>query len=280
MAGSVIDEAVRQVIAVGGDLSSIAILDNFCWGNPDKPDRLGGLVRAAKGCHDFAVAYGTPFISGKDSFYNEYTDKGRSIAIPGTLLLSAMALVKDVEKAVTMDFKRPGSFIYIVGKTYDEWGGSVYLKTYGAIGNAVPKVRPKEALAVYAALSAAISRRLVLSAHDCSEGGLAVALAEMAFAGGLGATGILTAVPLGEGFSAGRKRDDAVLFSESNGRLIVEVDEHNKAAFEKAMAGIPFGLLGRVLESPDLFVYGLKDNLCIRADVHALKQVWKKPLSF
>jgi phosphoribosylformylglycinamidine synthase II len=276
MAASVIDEAIRQVVAVGADLKTIAILDNFCWGNPDKPDRLGGLVRAAKGCHDFAVAYGTPFISGKDSFYNEYTDKGRSIAIPGTLLLSAMAHVKDVEKAVTMDLKKPGSCIYIIGKTYAELGGSVYLKTYGAIGNDVPKVNAKDALWAYTALSAAIQKRMVLSAHDCSEGGLAVALAEMAFAGGFGVTALLNSVPV----DAKVKRDDVLLFSESNSRIIVEVDPKNRKAFERMMAGVPMGMIGQVLEGTDLFVYGLKDNLCLKADVNELKQAWKKPLQF
>ena len=279
MAGSVIDEAVRQIVAVGGDIATIAILDNFCWGNPDKPDRLGGLVRAAKGCHDFAIAYGTPFISGKDSFYNEYTDKGRSIAIPGTLLLSAVAIVRDVEKAVTMDFKRPGSFIYVIGNTYPEWGGSVYLKTWGALGSDVPQVRPGDALTAYAALSAAIRRKMVLAAHDCSEGGLAVALAEMAFAGGFGATAILKSVP----FLARQKsstRDDMVLFSESNSRLIVEVAPGHQKAFEKVMAGVPMGMIGRVQQDTGLFVYGLKDNLCLKADVRELKEVWKKPLQF
>ncbi|MEI8012027.1 MAG: phosphoribosylformylglycinamidine synthase subunit PurL [Candidatus Omnitrophota bacterium] len=276
MAGSVIDEAIRQIVAVGGDIPSIAILDNFCWGNPDKPDRLGGLVRAAKGCHDFAVAYGTPFISGKDSFYNEYTDKGKSIAIPGTLLISAMAIVRDVTKAVTMDFKRPGSLIYVIGKTYDEWGGSVYLKTFDALGSDVPQVRPADALAAYTALSGAIRRGLVLAAHDCSEGGLAVALAEMAFAGGFGANAILKSVPCGNTL----RRDDSILFSESNSRLLVEVDPSRQKAFEGAMAGIPAGLIGRVQDAPDLFIYGLKDNLCLKANVHALKEAWKKPLQF
>ncbi|MFH0755003.1 MAG: phosphoribosylformylglycinamidine synthase subunit PurL [Candidatus Omnitrophota bacterium] len=276
MAGSVIDEAIRQIVAVGGDLSSIAILDNFCWGNPDKPDRLGGLVRAAKGCHDFAVAYGTPFISGKDSFYNEYTDKGKSIAIPGTLLLSAMAIVKDVGKSVTMDFKRAGSLIYLVGPTYDEWGGSVYLKTMGMIGCGVPRVRPEAAMSSYQALSLAIHKGLVLAAHDCSEGGLAVALAEMAFAGGLGATAILKSVP----FEGVLKRDDMILFSESNSRLLVEVDVRKQKAFEALMGHVPMGMIGRVQPLPELFVYGLKDNLCLKADVTQLKEAWKKPLLF
>ncbi len=276
MAGSVIDEAVRQIIVVGGELSTIAILDNFCWGNPDKPDRLGGLVRAAKGCHDFALAYGTPFISGKDSFYNEYADKGKSIAIPGTLLLSAMAIVKDVEKTVTMDFKRPGSLIYVIGTTYEEWGGSVYLKTMGALGVNAPKVQPEDALKSYQALSAAIQKGLILSAHDCSEGGLAVALTEMAFAGGFGATAILKSVP----FEGKNSRDDMILFSESNSRLIVEVDVKKQKAFETMMSGVSMGMIGRVQPLPELFVYGLKDNLCLNVHVDQMKEAWQKPLSF
>jgi len=180
-----------------------------------------------------------------------------------------MAHVRDVEKAVTMDFKRPGSYIYLIGKTYAEWGGSVYLKTHGMIGNDVPRVRAKDALAAYTALSAAIQKRMVLAAHDCSEGGLAVALAEMAFAGGLGANALLNTVPVDPKV----KRDDMVLFSESNSRLLVEIDPRNKKAFERMMAGVPMGMIGRVLGTPDLFVYGLKDNLCLKADVNELKAV-------
>ncbi|HQP11094.1 MAG TPA: phosphoribosylformylglycinamidine synthase subunit PurL, partial [Candidatus Omnitrophota bacterium] len=126
MAASCIDEAVRQVVAVGGNPEKIAILDNFCWGNPDKPDRLGELVRCAQGCYYASVGYRTPFISGKDSLYNEYKDKNKSIAIPGAILISAIGIVDDVTKAVTMDFKRGGNLIYCVGKTRDELGGSIY----------------------------------------------------------------------------------------------------------------------------------------------------------
>jgi phosphoribosylformylglycinamidine synthase len=276
MAASCIDEAIRQIIAVGGDLKEVAILDNFCWGNPDKPDRLGGLVRAAQGCHDFAVTFGTPFISGKDSFYNEYTDKGRSIAVPGTLLISAIGIMDDVTRCVTMDLKKPGNLIYIVGMTHDEWGGSVYLSTYGLIGNSVPHVNVKQALRTYEALSKAAKTGLIASAHDCSEGGLLTALTEMAFAGGLGATAILKAVP----FAGKIRRDDMVAFSESNSRMIVEVAPENKAAFERALAGIPLGMFGRVLDEPTVFAYGLKEDLLLKADANELKEVWKKPLQF
>ena len=98
MAASAIDEALRQVIAVGGSLDEVALLDNFCWGNPEKPDRLGALVRAAQACYDTAIVYGTPFISGKDSLYNEYETGQESICIPPTLLISAMAVMDDVNK--------------------------------------------------------------------------------------------------------------------------------------------------------------------------------------
>ena len=276
MAASAVDEAIRQIIAVGGDIDRIALLDNFCWGNPDKPDRLGGLVRAAKGCHDFAVAYGAPFISGKDSFYNEYTDKGKSIAIPGTILISAIGIVDDVTKSVTMDLKRAGNLIYIAGNTYDEWGGSAYLAGLGLIGNKMPVVRWREGIALYRAVMKAIGKGLVSSAHDCSEGGLGVALAEMAFAGGLGANLVLKSVP----YEGHAERNDMLLFSESNSRLLFEVSPGNRKAFEKVMRDVPFNLVGQVLDAPGLFFYGLKDEVCLKADVNELKAIWKKPLQF
>ncbi len=186
MASSCIDEAIRQVIAVGGDLKRIAILDNFCWGNPDKPDRLGSLVRACEGCYETAIGYGVPFISGKDSLYNEYTVNGKSIAIPGTILISAIGIMEDVTKAVTMDLKASGNLLYCVGLTREELGGSIYLDTFGLLGKNVPQVDTKLGTKIFTALSRAVQKGLVASMHDCSEGGLAVALAEMAFSGGLG----------------------------------------------------------------------------------------------
>ncbi len=276
MAACAIDEAIRQIIAVGGNLEKIALLDNFCWGNPDKPDRLGGLVRAARGCHDYAVAFGTPFISGKDSFYNEYADNGKSIAIPGTILISALGIVDNVNMCVTMDLKKPGNLIYAVGTTYDEWGGSAYLATHGLIGGSVPVVHAKQAVKTYHALHGAINKGLVASAHDCSEGGIGVALAEMAFAGGYGATLIMKSVP----YSGRLKRDDVLLFSESNSRFLLEVRPQDQKAFERRMQNVPCKLVGQVLDGSDLFFYGLKENLCLRADIQELKQVWKKPLQF
>ena len=126
MAACVIDEAIRNCVAVGADPARIALLDNFCWGNTERPETLGSLVLAAEACHDMALAYGTPFISGKDSLYNEYTHEGRSLAIPPTLLISAIGQVPDVRRCVTMDFKEPGNHLLLLGMTRLELGGSLW----------------------------------------------------------------------------------------------------------------------------------------------------------
>lgn len=276
MAASCIDEAIRQIIAVGGDLKQIALLDNFCWGNPDKPDRLGGLVRTAEGCYKAAVAFGTPFISGKDSLYNEFTEGGQSIAIPGTVLISAIGIIDDVNRCVTMDLKKPGDLLYIVGETHDELGGSIYAELHGTLGQNVPKVNFKKALGAFKALSAAIAKGLVRSVHDCSEGGLAVTVAEMAFSGGFGASVDLTAVP----YTGKRRRNDVVLFSESNSRLIVEVEPKDQKKFEAFMAKVTCTKIGLVESAQELIINGLDGKIAAHADLHVLKNIWQKPLAF
>lgn len=274
MAASAIDEALRQITCVGGSVDRTALLDNFCWGNPDKPDRLAALVRAARACYDIAVAYGTPFISGKDSFYNEFSDGSRTIAIPPTLLISAICVMDDVSRAVSMDVKAPGNIVYVVGSTRDELGGSRYYRMLGFIGRNVPKVDAAAGSGTMNRLHEAMSRGLVAACHDCSEGGLAVAAAEMAFAGGFGMTLDLDAVPRdGEA-----DRDDIVLFSESNSRFVVEVPGGREADFEARMAGSPFGRVGVVTEEDRLAVRGLGGDEIISADLGTLKESWQRPL--
>lgn len=273
MAASCIDEAIRQIIAVGGCLERVALLDNFCWGNPDKPDRLGGLVRCAQGCYAAAKAFGTPFISGKDSLYNEYMENGKSLAIPGTILISAIGIMDDVRRAVTMDFKRPGHAIYVVGRTADELGGSIYLDNQGQLGQEVPRVDFKAAVKLYAAMQEAIGQGLIKACHDISEGGLAVALSEMAFAGGYGLTALLKSVPV-----AGSLNDAHVLFSESNSRFVVEVSPSDERALKKIFKGLPLAKIGTVEDSPEVIVYGRKDQVVINADINHLKEIWKEPL--
>ena len=275
MAASCIDEAIRQIVAVGGDVQRIALLDNFCWGNPDKSDRLGTLVRCAQGCYEFAKAFGTPFISGKDSLYNEYTRKGRSLAIPGTVLISALGIMDDVRRCVTMDFKRSGNAIYMVGRTLDEMGGSVYLDNHGQLGSGVPNVDARRAMQIYRALHTAVQSGLAQAMHDCSEGGLAVALAEMAFAGGLGATVLLKNVP----YQGASRRDDVILFSESNSRMLVEVAPAHEASFVRLLKDTAHAKIGMVERSPEFLVYGLKDAPVIHAGINDLKDVWQTALS-
>jgi phosphoribosylformylglycinamidine synthase subunit PurSL len=274
MAASAIDEALRQIIAVGGNLREVALLDNFCWGNPEKPDRLGGLVRAAQACYDIAVVYGTPFISGKDSLYNEYETEEESICIPPTLLISALAVMPDVTKTISMDCKQAGDLVYIVGATWNELGGSHYYSTHGYVGNNVPKVNPEQGKRLMDALSAAMEEGLARACHDCSEGGIAVAAAEMAIAGALGMEVRLGQVPLGEPVD----RDDAVLFSESNTRFLVEVGPEHRSRFESKMSGIDFALIGRVTDRQRLDVYGRTGRLVLSASVAELKEAWQRPL--
>src|SRR5262249_25672309 len=140
MAAAAIDEAVRNVVAVGADPARIALLDNFCWGNTARPEVLGSLVRAAEACRDVALAYNMPFISGKDSLNNEYHAGDRHMVIPPTLLISALGRVPDVRRCVTMDLKEPGNLLFLVGATKHEMGGSHYHLVLGGVGGQVPQV--------------------------------------------------------------------------------------------------------------------------------------------
>ncbi len=250
MAWAAVDEAFRNATAVGADPDQVAILDNFCWGNPNLPDRLGSLVRCAQGCYDAAIAYETPFISGKDSLNNEYTGgDGRKHAIPGTLLISALGIVPDVDKAVTMDLKQPGNLLFVVGETRAELGGSHYKQINGFVQiggsvktkhNVIPRPVP-DALSRMRALHQAIQTGLVQACHDCSEGGLAVTLAEMCLAGGLGAEIQLHAIPKTEPIT-----DESLLFSETLSRFVVEVRPEDAARFQEMLNGHPQGHIGVV----------------------------------
>ena len=275
MAASVIDEALRQVVSVGGNIAKAAILDNFCWGNTNKPDRLGSLVRASQACYDIAKAYGTPFISGKDSLNNEYSTGKKTISIPPTLLISCIAVMDDVTKAVSMDLKAAGNMVYLVGITNDELGGSQYYKMKGFLGNNVPKVAPVYGKKLMDTLTKAIEKGYVRSCHDCSEGGLAVTMAEMAFAGGLGLSMHLGAYKRPE--KQKLLRNDILLFSESNTRFAVEVSD--ETAFIRAMRGMPIWKLGYVRNDNAFKVFDQDEKLIIDTDIDKLKSAWQRPFA-
>ena len=281
MAAAAIDEAVRNCVAVGADPARIAILDNFCWGNTDRPETLGSLVRSALACRDVAIAYGTPFISGKDSLNNEFSyvdadGTATSIAIPATLLISALGQIDDVTTAVTMDLKEPGNALYLVGRTKNELGGSHYLDLIGHDGGQVPMLDAAESRPIFIAVHAAIRGGLVRSCHDLSEGGLAVAAAEMAFAGGCGLD--IDLAPLAE--ATGLAHDGALLFSESNTRFLVEVSPQRSAAFEELFADLPLTKIGVVTDTDRFRVRRGNEYDLIDSPLPELKAAWQKTLNW
>jgi len=277
MALAGIDEAIRNLICVGGQVNRVALLDNFCWGDCTKPETLGPLVRAAQGCFDGAMAFSAPFISGKDSLNNEFAcEDGTRISIPSTLLISAISPVDDINKCVTMDAKNAGNLLFIVGETKNELGGSHYYKINGQMGANVPKLDLEVAPKIAEKISTAINNGLVTSCHDCSEGGLAVALAEMAFAGGLGIEADLRGLPKSKDCS----RINVQLFSESNSRYIVEVEPENYDAFAKLMLNYPFGQIGKVVEQKTLVIRAEYSNAVIEQDLDSLKQAWQKTFNW
>jgi len=266
MAASVIDEAVRNNVSVGG--RRLSLLDNFTWGNPEYEDRLGGLVLASRACHDVGKAYGTPFVSGKDSLYNE-SPLG---PVTPTLLITALGIVPDIRKAVTMDLKEAGNALYLVGTTKPELGGSEYYALHGELGASVPKLEPEKNSLAYARLNDAMDRGIVRACHDLSDGGLGVAAAEMAFTGDLGLDIDLAKVP-----TSREMRDDFVLFSESNGRLLVEVSENDCGEFEALMGDSVFARIGSVKDDKNLRV-AKNGKPLIELPLTKLIGAWKTPL--
>lgn len=280
MAACALDEAIRNAISVGGTLRHLAVLDNFCWcdpilseKNPDGPYKLGKLIRANQALYDYTTAYGVPCISGKDSMKNDYHIGDIKISIPPTILFSAIGRIEDVRKAVTMDVKRPGDLVYILGMTYNELGASEYFAQYEAIGNNVPKVRAKEAKRLYEALNIAMENRIIASCHDLSDGGLGICLAEKAFSGGFGIEADLRCVP-----KEGIDRDDYLLFSESQSRFLVTIHSKDKEAFEKIMKDCIFSQIAKVRKDKTFKVIGLNGNIIVLTDIYELKEAWQRTL--
>ncbi|GFO69826.1 phosphoribosylformylglycinamidine synthase subunit PurL [Geomonas limicola] len=283
MAANAIDEGLRNYVAVGGSLDLVAGLDNFCWCDPvlsertpDGPYKMAQLVRANKALYDYCTVFSLPLISGKDSMKNDFYDGTTKISIPPTLLFSVIGKMEDARKAVTMDVKRPGDLVYLVGVTKNELGGSEYLAQQGYVGNSVPKVDAQAALASYRAYHKALNDGLVASCHDLSDGGLAVAAAESAFAGGYGIELDLALVAFAG--AAGEKSDAVLLFSESASRLLVTVRPEKANAFEAALAGSVCAKIGAVRGDQTFTVTGLSGAEIVKAELADLKEAWQAPL--
>lgn len=235
MARAAVDEAIRNVVAVGADPDAVALLDNFSWGDPRRPSTLGELVAAVQGCCDASIAHGAPFVSGKDSLNNEYLGAdGLRHAVPPTLVITAVAHVPDANGVVTPDLKQAGNALVLVGRTAVEFGGSHFNLVTGATGGVVP-APDSAAPDRYRRLHQALRSGRVSACHDLSEGGLAVAVAEMAIAGRLGVD--LANLPGHDTASA--------LFAESTGRFVCELAASDVEWFTDAM-GEPVVLLGHV----------------------------------
>lgn len=268
MAMLAVDEALRNLVAVGGPIDRVALLDNFCWGDVDDAENLGSLVRAAQGCRDAALRYGVPFISGKDSLRNTSVDGQGKHSIPGTLLISALGVMPDVRRSVTMDLKGSGNRIFLLGCTADELGGSHLFALRQSTGGAIPQVRPAETRRLLRRLTRAIGQGLVLSCHDLSEGGLAVAAAEMALAGGLGIELELDHMP------RETERSEALLFAESAGRLLVEVAPEYAERFLALFGRQPCAKIGETVTS-SRFVLRQGGQTLIDLPVEEIERAWK-----
>jgi phosphoribosylformylglycinamidine synthase len=241
MAASAIEEAIRNAVCVGGNIERMSLLDNFCWGSPDKEKTLGSLVAAAKACYDFSKAFLVPFISGKDSLYNEYSIDGKKYAIPPTLLISAMGIIDDAANTLTMPFKQEGNKIFLLGLTRNEMAGSIFSKINSIKAGVFPSVYPKESMKIMKKIYQAINKGLIESCHDMSEGGIAVAVSEMAFSGAIGASINVDLIKTASELTPAEK-----MFSQSNGRFIVEVSPANEKKFCAIFSGTTFSQIGTV----------------------------------
>ena len=280
MMACAIDEGLRNYVSSGGNIEHVAGLDNFCWCDPVKsektPDgeyKAAQLVRANKALYDYCVAFGVPLISGKDSMKNDYQIGSTKISIPPTVLFSVIGKIEDVRKAVSMDVKRPGDLVYLLGITRDELGGSEYYESIGELGRNVPQVDAAYALDLYKTVNKAQEQELIASCHDLSDGGLGVCLAEKAFAGGFGISADLRKVK-----TDSEIREDKLLFSESQSRLLLTIRPEHQTVFESLFAGRDFSRIGEVTESTELTILGYQGQPIVAADIYQLKEAWQAPL--
>ncbi len=282
MAQLAVDEAVRNYIATGGDPTHWGALDNFCWPdpvqsakNPDGKLKLAALVRANQGLFEACIAYSLPLVSGKDSMKNDYAHSGIKISVPPTLLVSLCGVMKDAGRAVSSDFKQAGDVIYVLGRTYDELGASEYYALFGQLGANLPRVRLEDNIRLYHHLHRAMEQGLAASAHDCSDGGLAVALAECAIGGQLGCRTHLEHLLREPGMSEAR-----MLFSESAGRFVVSVHPADCAAFESMMHGTPFCRIGTVLEETEFVIGASQAGKGVKTTLSELEKSFKNTITW
>jgi phosphoribosylformylglycinamidine synthase len=285
MAACTIDEAVRRVVAVGGDPDHIGGVDNFCWPavqydprrNPDGKYKAAQLVRANWALRDICQVYEIPLLSGKDSMYvdghlkGRYGERHKVSALP-TLQFACTSVVADIRRCVTMDAKCAGDLVYVVGETKDELGASEYYEHLGYVGLSVPKLEPLSCMKRYQALGRAMNEGLVASCHGIYRGGLGIHLTLVAMGAGLGMNIDLSTVP-----SVGELRNDVTLYSETPGRFIVTIDPKDRQSFESLVATTPHACVGTVSSGTDFVVKAIDGEPLIALRISELKAAWKAP---
>lgn len=275
MAASAIDTAIRNAVAIGANPDYLALLDNFCWCSSDEPERLWQLKQSVKACYDYAVTFGTPFISGKDSMFNDFKGFDKNglpikISIPPTLLISSIGVIDNIEKTLSLDVKFENDLIYILGETKEELGGSEYAMMQNSIGGHVPNVDADKNLELYKSFYQAVQNNLVASSVSIGRGGLAVALAKKTISGMLGADVSLRNIP-------GKiSRNDFALYSETQGRILVTIAPENKQKFEKIMKGVKFAQVGKVTKNPTLKITGPDGREIINMELQKATNAYRK----
>ena len=285
MTACTIDEALRRVIAVGGDLAHVGGVDNFCWPNiqydavknPDGRFKAAQLVRSCRALKDICLAYEIPLLSGKDSMYVDGNLPGRygithKVSAPETMQFSAISRVPDVSRCMTMEAKQAGDLVYLIGTTRNELGGSEYYEHLGYTGLNVPQVHAQDFYPVYQALQKAIGQSLTASVRGIYRGGLGVHAALVAMGGRLGLALDLSNVP-GET----DLNDSALMFSESAGRFLVTVDPARRDSFEALFEGLPCACVGQVTSTPRLTVNAQDGAELLDVEIDTLITTWEKP---
>ncbi|MBK8977482.1 MAG: phosphoribosylformylglycinamidine synthase subunit PurL [Planctomycetes bacterium] len=279
MAECAVDEALRNIVALGGDPDRTAILDNYSWANCSDPAQLGALVRATRALCRVAQAYGTPFVSGKDSLNNSFRDGERLIQIPGCILVTALSVIPDVTRTIGSAPRHADAELWLVGATRRELGGSVYWKTRGALGASVPRVDVDAGRDALRGVHRAIAARAIHACHDLSEGGLGAAVAEMAIAARIGVEIDLAQVPraaLADG--AVPTAAEELLFSETPSRFLAEVPADRAADLRANLHGVPAARLGRFTRAHRDLVIRDGPRELARVPVDALVDAFKTPL--
>jgi len=273
MSACAIDTAIRNAVAVGGNVDYMALMDNFCWCSSNEEERLGQVKEAARACYDVTTAMGTPLISGKDSMFNDFKgfdENGEpiKISVPPTLMVSSVGVIENVEKCITLDPKVAGDLVYVIGETKNELGGSEYFHMYDEIGAEVPKVNVENSLILYRDYYKAIQQNLIASSISVGLGGFGVAFMKMAIAGKMGLDINLQTI-------ANQKviRDDYLIFSESQTRFVVTVDPNKKEQFEEMLPKANF--VGTVLEEPKVTLKGLSGETVVDLSVDELGEAYR-----